>query len=243
MNFTLHGINDEWAPKQWMKERAQRWMTLNSLTREQAWMRLCVRSEGGGKKVNVLLSSTAGQRFYTLTSRGIKRELNSPPKLSTVNSLLSYKSACARAASRPTHETQGGFSPDLFLFLFFLRSPKVQTTRKVYTMVPTPVSDAEDWKVRFKMNTNGSILANISSLPPHELPLSRPPWLSCTLGSVLIFTIVVDILGNLLVIFSVYRNKKLRNAGKSLLPGYPYFHTSLSQHHSAARAACMHARA
>ncbi|KAI5630120.1 melatonin receptor type 1A [Silurus asotus] len=63
------------------------------------------------------------------------------------------------------------------------------------------------------MNTNGSILANVSSLPPHELSLSRPAWLSSTLGSVLIFTIVVDILGNLLVIFSVYRNKKLRNAG------------------------------
>ncbi|XP_037318457.2 melatonin receptor type 1C [Pungitius pungitius] len=37
--------------------------------------------------------------------------------------------------------------------------------------------------------------------------------LSTTLASVLIFTIVVDILGNVLVILSVYRNKKLRNAG------------------------------
>lgn len=34
------------------------------------------------------------------------------------------------------------------------------------------------------------------------------------LASVLIFTIVVDILGNVLVILSVYRNKKLRNAGE-----------------------------
>uniref|UniRef100_A0A8B9GTJ8 G-protein coupled receptors family 1 profile domain-containing protein n=1 Tax=Astyanax mexicanus TaxID=7994 RepID=A0A8B9GTJ8_ASTMX len=42
----------------------------------------------------------------------------------------------------------------------------------------------------------------------------RPPWVATTLGCFLIFTIVVDILGNLLVIFSVYRNKKLRNAGK-----------------------------
>ncbi|XP_035266847.1 melatonin receptor type 1C-like [Anguilla anguilla] len=33
------------------------------------------------------------------------------------------------------------------------------------------------------------------------------------LASVLIFTIIVDILGNLLVILSVFRNKKLRNAG------------------------------
>lgn len=38
--------------------------------------------------------------------------------------------------------------------------------------------------------------------------------LSSTLASVLIFTIVVDILGNVLVILSVYRNKKLRNAGE-----------------------------
>lgn len=43
----------------------------------------------------------------------------------------------------------------------------------------------------------------------------RPPWVTTTLGCFLIFTIVVDILGNLLVIFSVYRNKKLRNAGES----------------------------
>uniref|UniRef100_A0A8C4SK66 Uncharacterized protein n=1 Tax=Erpetoichthys calabaricus TaxID=27687 RepID=A0A8C4SK66_ERPCA len=34
------------------------------------------------------------------------------------------------------------------------------------------------------------------------------------LASVLIFTIIVDILGNALVILSVCRNKKLRNAGK-----------------------------
>ncbi|XP_036407171.1 melatonin receptor type 1A-A [Megalops cyprinoides] len=62
------------------------------------------------------------------------------------------------------------------------------------------------------MKINGSHL-NSSSLAPHELNLSRPPWVATTLGSFLIFTIVVDILGNLLVIFSVYRNKKLRNAG------------------------------
>lgn len=55
---------------------------------------------------------------------------------------------------------------------------------------------------------------NSSSLSPHDITLNRPPWVATTLGSFLIFTIVVDILGNLLVIFSVYRNKKLRNAGK-----------------------------
>ncbi|KAM5276718.1 melatonin receptor type 1A [Hipposideros larvatus] len=41
----------------------------------------------------------------------------------------------------------------------------------------------------------------------------RPSWLASTLAFILIFTIVVDIVGNLLVILSVYRNKKLRNAG------------------------------
>ena len=37
-----------------------------------------------------------------------------------------------------------------------------------------------------------------------------------TLAGVLIFTIVVDIVGNVLAILSVYRNKKLRNAGMEL---------------------------
>lgn len=60
---------------------------------------------------------------------------------------------------------------------------------------------------------------NSSSLTPYDITLNRPPWVATTLGSFLIFTIVVDILGNLLVIFSVYRNKKLRNAGKSFSDG------------------------
>ncbi|CDR19099.1 unnamed protein product [Oncorhynchus mykiss] len=63
------------------------------------------------------------------------------------------------------------------------------------------------------MIINGSYL-NRSSLDPYEEVLNRPPWVTTTLGCFLIFTIVVDILGNLLVIFSVYRNKKLRNAGE-----------------------------
>ncbi|GAB0195144.1 melatonin-related receptor [Grus japonensis] len=37
------------------------------------------------------------------------------------------------------------------------------------------------------------------------------------LAAVLIFTIVVDVLGNALVILSVLRNKKLRNAGATLV--------------------------
>lgn len=53
----------------------------------------------------------------------------------------------------------------------------------------------------------------------------RPSWLASTLAFILIFTIVVDILGNVLVILSVYRNKKLRNAGRgSRGRAVPNFH-------------------
>lgn len=45
-------------------------------------------------------------------------------------------------------------------------------------------------------------------------PSASSAGVSTALASVLIFTIVVDILGNVLVILSVYRNKKLRNAGE-----------------------------
>ncbi|XP_029105288.1 melatonin receptor type 1B-B-like [Scleropages formosus] len=41
----------------------------------------------------------------------------------------------------------------------------------------------------------------------------RPAWATAALSSVLIFTTVVDIVGNVLVILSVLRNRKLRNAG------------------------------
>nr|XP_035968285.1 melatonin receptor type 1A [Halichoerus grypus] len=62
---------------------------------------------------------------------------------------------------------------------------------------------------------NGSVLLNASQWAPGggEGAGPRPSWVACTLAFILIFTIVVDILGNLLVILSVYRNKKLRNAG------------------------------
>ncbi|XP_053113765.1 melatonin receptor type 1A isoform X6 [Hemicordylus capensis] len=60
------------------------------------------------------------------------------------------------------------------------------------------------------MRGNGSGLNG--SQPQDGLTLDRPPWVASTLAAILIFTIVVDILGNLLVILSVYRNKKLRNA-------------------------------
>ncbi|KAM9294831.1 melatonin receptor type 1A [Morus bassanus] len=57
---------------------------------------------------------------------------------------------------------------------------------------------------------NGSVLPRD---PPAEGAPRRPPWVTATLATILIFTVVVDLLGNLLVILSVYRNKKLRNAG------------------------------
>lgn len=66
------------------------------------------------------------------------------------------------------------------------------------------------------MRANGSVLNG--SVLPRDPPAGdaprRPPWVTSTLAAILIFTIVVDLLGNLLVILSVYRNKKLRNAGK-----------------------------
>ncbi|KAK1800406.1 hypothetical protein P4O66_005641, partial [Electrophorus voltai] len=44
-------------------------------------------------------------------------------------------------------------------------------------------------------------------------PSARPAWAVAVLASILIFTTVVDVVGNLLVIISVFRNRKLRNAG------------------------------
>lgn len=66
------------------------------------------------------------------------------------------------------------------------------------------------------MKGNNSALLNASQQGPGGGGAAgpRPSWLASTLAFILIFTIVVDILGNLLVILSVYRNKKLRNAGR-----------------------------
>ncbi|XP_066108864.1 melatonin receptor type 1B [Saccopteryx bilineata] len=44
----------------------------------------------------------------------------------------------------------------------------------------------------------------------------RPPWVAPALSAVLVVTTVVDILGNLLVIFSVFRSRKLRNYAGNL---------------------------
>ncbi|XP_029026315.3 melatonin receptor type 1B-A [Betta splendens] len=49
--------------------------------------------------------------------------------------------------------------------------------------------------------------------PEPSQEAARPPWVMTALASVLIFTTVVDVLGNLLVIVAVLRNRKLRNAG------------------------------
>lgn len=47
----------------------------------------------------------------------------------------------------------------------------------------------------------------------------RPPWVAPALSAVLVFTTVVDVVGNLLVILSVLRNRKLRNyAGERQVP-------------------------
>ncbi|XP_003781386.1 melatonin receptor type 1B [Otolemur garnettii] len=45
----------------------------------------------------------------------------------------------------------------------------------------------------------------------------RPPWVAPALSTVLIVTTAVDVVGNFLVILSVLRNRKLRNAGNLFL--------------------------
>ncbi|XP_072849673.2 melatonin receptor type 1B [Pogona vitticeps] len=45
----------------------------------------------------------------------------------------------------------------------------------------------------------------------------RPGWVVTALSGVLIFTTVVDLVGNLLVIISVFKNRKLRNAGNAFV--------------------------
>ncbi|XP_048461227.1 melatonin receptor type 1C-like [Rhincodon typus] len=59
------------------------------------------------------------------------------------------------------------------------------------------------------MSGDGNCSELVSSVA--ERPAS--PELTMALATVLIFTIVVDIVGNVLVIISVFKNRKLRNAG------------------------------
>ncbi|XP_034062036.1 melatonin receptor type 1B-B-like isoform X1 [Gymnodraco acuticeps] len=59
-----------------------------------------------------------------------------------------------------------------------------------------------------------SLLKSRTGQGPEPSPgAARPAWATAVLATVLIFTTVVDVLGNLLVILSVLRNRKLRNAG------------------------------
>lgn len=63
---------------------------------------------------------------------------------------------------------------------------------------------------------NSSALLNASQQAPGGAGDARPrlSWLAFTLASILVFIIVMDLLGNLLVILSVCRSKKLRNPGR-----------------------------
>ncbi|XP_061473409.1 melatonin receptor type 1A-like [Rhineura floridana] len=58
---------------------------------------------------------------------------------------------------------------------------------------------------------------NRSSGLEREEAVLYPIWVAALLAIVLIVTIAVDILGNLLVILSVYKNKKLRKAGNAFV--------------------------
>ncbi|XP_038611002.1 melatonin receptor type 1A [Tachyglossus aculeatus] len=63
---------------------------------------------------------------------------------------------------------------------------------------------------------NRGMWANGSEGAAEGVP-GRPPWVRPALATVLIVTIVGDLLGNALVIVSVARNKKLRNAGNAFV--------------------------
>nr|XP_033804476.1 melatonin receptor type 1B [Geotrypetes seraphini] len=65
------------------------------------------------------------------------------------------------------------------------------------------------------MLENSSIARNWSGWELSEAP--RAAWAVTALSSVLIFTTVVDIVGSLLVIVSVFRNRKLRNSGNAFV--------------------------
>uniref|UniRef100_A0A673B369 G-protein coupled receptors family 1 profile domain-containing protein n=2 Tax=Sphaeramia orbicularis TaxID=375764 RepID=A0A673B369_9TELE len=59
-----------------------------------------------------------------------------------------------------------------------------------------------------------SLLKNRTETGPEpSRGAARPAWAVTALATVLIFTTVVDVVGNLLVVVSVLRNRKLRNAG------------------------------
>jgi len=170
----------------------------------------------------ISLSSTAGQRYSDLQTASSPIYVHLRITLLAVGCHIptiwcrqkSYKSAwtCPRADHEralhrgPWHEKIPSFTQVYVNAI---------TTTHGFPMDSNPMIYGEDCWSEDKMKINGSSrLMNSSSLSSYEISLNRPPWVSTTLGCFLIFTIVVDILGNLLVIFSVCRNKKLRNAGK-----------------------------
>lgn len=57
---------------------------------------------------------------------------------------------------------------------------------------------------------SGSAVAGPTGTP-------RAPWVAPMLSTVVVVTTTVDFVGNLLVILSVLRNRKLRNAGECQL--------------------------
>nr|XP_004661940.2 melatonin receptor type 1B [Jaculus jaculus] len=57
----------------------------------------------------------------------------------------------------------------------------------------------------------------VAGAQPSGTPQTRAPWVAPALSAVLVVTTAVDVVGNLLVVLSVLRNRKLRNAGNLFL--------------------------
>lgn len=77
-----------------------------------------------------------------------------------------------------------------------------------------PLEDREPTVAAGTLGLRNSTPAAGGEAPQHH----AVPWVATLLAGVLIATIVVDVIGNLLVIVSVFRNRKLRKAGTLDLP-------------------------
>ncbi|KAM6977876.1 melatonin receptor type 1A-like [Aplochiton taeniatus] len=89
---------------------------------------------------------------------------------------------------------------------------RVVNARHLQQLMPLPLKDES------MMVEGAASLWNFTHDGEEGGREERPfPWVGTLLASVLITTIVVDILGNLLVILSVFRNKKLRKAGNAFV--------------------------
>lgn len=74
-----------------------------------------------------------------------------------------------------------------------------------------PLEEHEPTAVDATLEPRNSTPTGAEGAPgPQQHPF---PWVVTVLAGVLITTIVVDVIGNLLVIVSVFRNRKLRKAG------------------------------